>query len=154
MGLVTYSNTGLNFGCILNIGINDKCSLQTEILYSQKGYMVGYLYASSGGVIPTVDEIKIAYSYNYIEIPLLAKVSFGGNRLKDLSDVGPSLGYALNFTSEDALRWNPPIYTSYDIPNRLDIGLAAGVGVAFKFRHSNLLAEIGYDYWINEYNSA
>jgi hypothetical protein len=63
-------------------------SVQPELLYIQKGYKVEA--ASDQGSLVQTD------SYNYLEVPVLAKINFGTERVKLYVNAGPSFAYALN----------------------------------------------------------
>lgn len=69
-------------------------SVQPELLYIQKGYRV-----EAAGDQATLEETD---AYNYLEVPVLAKINFGSERVKLYVNAGPSFAYALNgrFTRE------------------------------------------------------
>lgn len=63
-------------------------SVQPELLYIQKGYR-----AKTTGDLGSREETD---SYNYLEVPVLAKINFGSERVKLYVNAGPSFAYALN----------------------------------------------------------
>ena len=93
------SNTfifGILGGLALNIELSKMISIQTEFLYIQKGMSTADLYPyytfAVGGVFrPGEYNVK----YNYLEIPLLVKFTFG-NKFKYYFAAGPYIGYAIN----------------------------------------------------------
>lgn len=82
------SRPGLDFGLLFNVGISEPFSIQPEIHYMQKGFRNK---AESLG-----REIQQNNIINYLEIPVLAKYTFGNERIKLLINTGPSVGCALN----------------------------------------------------------
>ena len=84
------SKTGLVLGAGFNIplGQDGFFSIQPEILYTQKGYQTE--------TFNKADSRKGEYTFNYLEIPVLAKIAFGTETIKGYVNAGPSLGYGLN----------------------------------------------------------
>ena len=144
---------GINIGGVCNFSVNKMFSLQPELLYSGKGNNIknGSYY----------DKEYI----NYLEIPILAKVSFGKDDFKGFVNLGPYFGYLMG--GKD--KWNTPVVmgvggsgsqsidftktttdnldgTSYtEQQNRLDIGLALGAGVIYKLGPGSLMGELRYN---------
>ncbi len=89
------SKLGLMLGAAVEIPIKNSFSLQPEILYIQKG------------VKSSASEDDFSYEYketvNYLEIPVLFKVSFGEGT-KFYVNAGPSLAFAIGgkWTSEES----------------------------------------------------
>ncbi|MBL7845620.1 MAG: PorT family protein [Cyclobacteriaceae bacterium] len=134
--------TGFTVGVGYDLFINDRFSLQPEINFIQKGqkrediaYPDNYEY-----------KMKSEYRYNYLEVPVLVKVKFGGVTKFYLS-AGPSIALGLGgnykFTStfgglpldEDVkskIKFSdkPDDYDGDDIyvDNRLDAGVQVGAG--------------------------
>jgi len=85
------SKTGINFGLLAEISLSDKFSIQPEILYSTQGvktdmYLNTLAYPGPGPIYQPSTE-KGKYIFNYIQIPVLAKVYL----IKNLSfEIGPS----------------------------------------------------------------
>ncbi len=132
---------GFTVGAGYDVFINDRFSVQPEINFIQKGhisediaYPDGYEYV-----------LKSEFRYNYLEVPVLAKVKFGGVS-KFYVTAGPSIAMGLggkyklssSFGGlpeqdiESKIRFSdkPDDYDGYDVyaDNRLDVGLQAGVG--------------------------
>jgi hypothetical protein len=132
-------------GFMIGVGydrfINDRFSIQPEFNFVQKGhisedvaYPDGYEYI-----------LKSEYRYNYLEIPVLAKMKFGGVT-KFYITAGPSVGIGLggkhkfnstfgglpaeNFDSKIHFSEKPTDYNGNDVyvDKRFDVGVQVGVG--------------------------
>src|SRR5688572_22040218 len=75
------NTTGILFGFAANFQVNEMFSVQPEILFSQKGYKL----ENEG------DWVK--EKLNYLEVPLLARLSFGDEALKFFVNAGPYAAY-------------------------------------------------------------
>ncbi len=88
------SKTGINFGLLAEISLSDKFSIQPEILYSTQGvktdvYLIAPAYLGPGPIFQSSTE-KGKYIFNYIQIPILAKVYL----IENLSfEIGPSFNF-------------------------------------------------------------
>jgi hypothetical protein len=80
---------GLTGGLGFNFSLTDDnfLSIQPEILYSQKGFS-----SSSSGLVNYEGD----YRLNYLEVPLLVKINFGGEKVKLYVNAGPSIGYLMS----------------------------------------------------------
>ncbi|MEM1214117.1 MAG: porin family protein [Bacteroidota bacterium] len=128
---------------VLPIG-GDVLALQPEILFTQKG---GDSSFSLAGV-----EAKRDYTYNYIDIPVLLRISLGrtyGDGLGFYLNGGPYAGYALNGRSERTLGGatveNDINFDDQDNQRRLDFGFAIGAGLTF----GNLMVDLRYNHGTN-----
>ncbi len=89
---------GVSFGIAYNIRINELLSVQPELNFVQKGYSTSSTYSGlpyGGGfyTVNTSDETKM----NYLQVPVLVKVTFG----KFYLNAGPSVGLGLNGKGKD-----------------------------------------------------
>jgi len=144
------SATGLNAGAVINIGINDMFSIQPEILFNQKGVKYGFDILGVSA--------KTVIKESYLDIPVLAKVAFGGESVKGFVNAGPYLGYALSRSGYSEVDGEKTDMDSEDLEyddddsdgsksNRLDLGLAFGAGVQFAAGPGNLFVEARY--WLD-----
>lgn len=87
------SKLGLSFGVGYNIRINELLSVQPEVNFVQKGYSAKSNYTDFpyGGGFQTVN-ISEDNKMNYLQVPILVKVTFG----KFYINAGPSFGFGLN----------------------------------------------------------
>lgn len=149
------SKIGFTIGAALNYSINDRISIQPELNFIQKGYTQKsnstWTEDDDGRLITTVTTSTTKNTLNYLEIPTLVKISFGGDT-KFYVLAGPSFGIGLGgkYTNDSK------ITESYDdvsdtfknsdkgnikfgdrpenaegiyIDNRLDFGLQLGGGI-------------------------
>lgn len=94
-----FSQNGITFGLGYNVSVKAlgkvMFSLQPELTYIQKGYIM-----STAGEY-YIDEAYYGYTgqteftINYFEIPVLAKFEFGGDKVKVGAFAGPSIGFGL-----------------------------------------------------------
>lgn len=130
---------GYHGGLILNFG-GKTFSVQPEILYSQIGFKVS---ATQVGSL-LVSESKV----NTIAVPVLLKLSFGGDKLKFFVNGGGYGSYALNGTQKSTFSGtttsSPIEFEKGDA--RLEYGAVGGVGVALGLGRAQLLIEGRYYY--------
>lgn len=121
---------GYHAGLIFNIGLGDIFSFQPEINYSQKGFS----YGDAEHTIPGIDGGSITVQregdvrYGYIDIPLLFRTEAGPL----FFELGPQASILVNtgggITPKPNTNASNRLPTNNDL-NRIDFGLAAGVGV-------------------------
>ncbi len=132
-------------------------SVQPELLYLQKGYQVD----------ATTDEgsLRLTDSFNYLEVPVLGKISFGSQRVKLYVNAGPSVGYALNgrftqkisggllafdnagkniFGEEPDNSIGDDEYLSPRYFNRVDVGVQFGGGIGLAVGPGAVLLDARY----------
>jgi len=158
--------TGFTVGVGYDVFINDRFSLQPEINFIQKGqkrediaYPDNYEY-----------KMKSEYRYNYLEVPVLVKVKFGG-LTKFYVSAGPSVAVGLggqykfsstfsgmpldeDVTSKIKFADKPADYDGDDIyvENRIDAGIQLGAGalilgkVSVDIRYGYGLTDLYKDY--------
>lgn len=124
-GLTGFSG-GLTF--ILPLG-GDLLALQPEILFTQKGAESSYTILG--------EKYTQKLKYNYIDVPILARVTLGdsyGEGLGIYLNAGPYFGYVLNGKSEG----ETPLgdfeedlsFDDEDDQKRLDFGFVGGAGIS------------------------
>lgn len=127
--------TGYHAGVVMNIG-GPKFSLQPEVLYSQYGARF------DGGAN------SVELRTNVIEVPILAKYTFGHRTTRFFVNAGPFLDYALNgkLTLAFLGRTLTQDITFDKTSDRIAYGLAGGVGLTRPLGRGNLLLEARYSY--------
>lgn len=139
--------TGAQFGAVVNFEVSDILSVQPEILYSQRGYKANpafYENSSNGSA-------SVNSRMNFLEVPVLAKLSFGGESIKGFVTAGPSASYFMNgkmkYTfdgkeEEEDYEFND--YVGGTKANRLDVSANVGAGIAFALGAGALNLDVRY----------
>ena len=86
--------TTLTFGGVAELGINENFAIQSELLYTQKGFGIRQGVDVNLFNIPLPLGVTAETRFNYLEMPLLAKVKFGQREVKGFLMAGPTFGYA------------------------------------------------------------
>jgi len=91
---------GFQVAIPVEIAIGDMFAVQPEIMYGSHGAkQEDNSTATEGGFVSTVD-YKAEYKINTLEIPLLAKLKLGSEKLKFHVLAGPSFGFGLSGLSK------------------------------------------------------
>jgi len=87
---------GFSGAIYTNIPVADNISFQPELAYSQKGFALsqGADIDLFGAPLPL--GVVANSHFNYLDIPLLFKASFGQDALQGFVMAGPAVGYALS----------------------------------------------------------
>ncbi len=144
----TKYNTGLTLGAGFNFALGETFSIQPELLYIQKGSKEEF------------GDATLRNRLNFLEIPVLGKVSFGSETVRAYVNAGPSLGYALGgrMTAQnedgetefvkvrfgDEKSTDDVFYMPTKYFNRIDLGLQLGAGVGFQVGPGSLLLDARY----------
>ena len=108
-----------HFGVFANYGISGLFSAQVELNYAGKGYKIK---GSSGGV-----NINQNFSIKYIEIPILAKATFGEDwPVQVFGEIGPFVGFNTSVTIDGNKYIG--IYKVKDEVKGIDFGFVIGAG--------------------------
>jgi hypothetical protein len=140
-------NAGIQAGAVVNVAVNDLFSFQPELLFSQKGFKVK---ESEGG-----DSFELVRKASYLEVPVLAKFTFGTETLTGFSTMGPYAGYWMG--GNESVKFNSTemsedIDFDKDDYNRLDVGASFGVGLAYKMGAGALNLDIRYNFGLSDVN--
>jgi len=131
-------------GLLLNVSFlnNGILAVQPEVLFSQRGYKVNDPSTKISGS-NSIYTLKGTSSYNYIDVPLLAKVKLGSFYF----EAGPQYSHLLSAKDDNRYLQNGNLahHETNELnlgkANRNEIGLATGVGVQTK---SGLLIGLRY----------
>ncbi len=154
---------GLTAGLGVNFALTSDgfLSVQPELLYSQKGWS-----AETSG---TLGGYNGNYRLNYLELPVLLKINFGGETVRAYVNAGPSFGYLLggrvdgtlnalnllNIEVDEKLEFTEtPNATSINQldANRTEIGLNFGGGAGYSFGGKVLFVDVRYNMGLTDYN--
>jgi hypothetical protein len=140
--------TGYTFGAALTYSLSDRVAIEGGLQFIQKGLRLVQTTMNSGATIKIDQKLKVGY----VELPILAKTTFGSQALKFSVSGGFSLGYGLggkltvvsivtgngiNVTESNELKakfadGNDPEVFYMD--NAFDFGLQLGAGVLISER--------------------
>jgi hypothetical protein len=125
-----YDKLGLSAGGFVNRAINEKFSLQLELLYTQKGSKHN----------PDPDNFDFSFyemSLSYAEIPLLLRFHF---RPKLIAEAGISYGRLLSSEEEDAIGilydQQPFKKSEYSVHGGFEMTVYRNLKANFRFEHS------------------
>ncbi|MCU0447416.1 MAG: PorT family protein [Microscillaceae bacterium] len=138
---------GFTGGVAINRELNDNLSVQMEFLLTEKGFQ--------GKADFFGDRLLLRSRLYYFEVPLLAKYSFGTDDIQFYLNAGPSIAYALGgrFKGYDTTATiaftETPKPNEYFFNNRLDLGLQAGLGLAFDTGNGKWIVDARFGYGLS-----
>ncbi len=93
------------------------------------------------------DKYESQLILNYLEIPVLAKYSFGSETIQGFVHAGPSIGYALSGKTKESVN-DEEDETDIDFEEeelkRLDFSFALGGGIGFDAGPATIFADFRY----------
>lgn len=148
------NNAGIQFGAVVNFGVSDMFSIQPEVLYSQRGFTAEESLFED----EPLGDISIDMRMNYLEVPVLAKLSFGGENVKGFVTAGPSVAYWMSGKTKTSFAGEEEEedyefddeYVDGVKENRLDIGASIGVGMAYRLGPGALNLDIRYGFGLSD----
>jgi len=162
---------GFTGGVAVNIELSKMISLQTEFLWIQKGMITASMYPFFIDFGQNFKGGDLKIIYNFLEIPLLIKFSFG-NDIKYFVETGPYVSYAINGKykyepysyfdgTESSGKINFEEFTFENIQdgrphdpkyfNQLDVGIYIGGGIGKKVGPGTLLIDLRYGFGFIDY---
>lgn len=143
--IVAAGNTsGFAIGFPVEIPLSDLFSIQPELNFVQKGYSVEAF--NIGGFGSDFD-----YTYNYLEVPVLAKLNLGSGNFKFQVMAGPyaALGVGEINESIDGEEGGSYTYTDYGA-KKFDFGAQGGVGCSFDVGSMRLFTDARYMFGLGQ----
>jgi opacity protein-like surface antigen len=126
---------GFTAGISIGYDINQNISLESGIFYSDKGYQTMELGPFNGSNI-SIGGVKLIYSYNYIDIPLMVDATFINYKKFSIGiNVGIVLDMFLNAYSTSVLDNNSNTTTTSkdnNDYNKINISIMAGFNFNYK----------------------
>lgn len=138
---------GMHGGLTMRWITEKNLGLVIELNYAQQGWQ------EELPLINPDSESSLRYHYartiNYIELPLLTHIYFGGKNVRFILNLGPKFGYAISETTCRRLKGTEPnsgANAQHDMPleNKFDWGICAGPGVEFRTPIGSFLLEGRY----------
>lgn len=148
------------YGLVSNFKISKMFSIQPELLYTMKGTKI----ESKPDFWNKMNYKKGEIKKEFIELPVLAKASFGNKKFQEHLVLGPYVGYWLSGSSRievyDA-SGSVEIYgqdynftNDYDgidyKSNRLELGINVGVGATYHLDRSAISFDIRYVHGLSD----
>jgi hypothetical protein len=149
---------GFSVGLPVQYAWNDWFALQAEPSFIQKGYKQQRSVA--------YEAVHSRWRNSFIELPLMARFSFGGERLRGFLNTGAFAGFWLDSHikgqsmtfMEDYADPERIFYYAFDeqVPfdtrrdNRLEAGLLAGIGLQYRFAGYTFFVEVRYYYGLTD----
>ncbi|MEJ8757080.1 porin family protein [Pontibacter sp. H259] len=117
--------TGLQAGLVTNVKFSDLFSVQPELLYTVKGYK----FESNDRIVTG--------RYDYLDVPVLAKISIGNGPLQGFVTLGPTFSYWMG--GENQFETDNGDFTediNFDdendgVENQFEAGASLGLGLAY-----------------------
>ena len=137
---------GLTMGITGQYDINDWLGIRADLNWTQKNYRLDR------------DRMPVYYRYtnNYLQLPVMASFSVGGQKLRGFCNLGVYGGYWLssNYEGQDFSMMGNALYQvkghidfNSDRDQRWDFGLVGGIGVEYRFApHWGAQVEARYYY--------
>ncbi len=142
---------GYGFGALVNYGFTRTFSIQPEVLYLQKG----------GRTASKTTDDYTQLAANYLEIPILAKAQFGGEKFKGFVVLGPYASYwvggktrsnILGAESNERIDFDNDIDDDGFKQNRFDIGINGGLGMQYAIGRGNIFLDARYGFGLSDMN--
>ncbi len=128
------ARTGLVAGAFWTLPLTSWLGVQVEGLYSMKGARVNF------------EGVKSTLQLDYFEVPVLARVPFGGGHRRYFVAGGPSLGLRLRARTRTKFSGATEDIDVADQVERLDVGIAGGGGVEL----GSLVIDARYTYGLTD----
>lgn len=145
--------TDFSIGAVVEIGISEQFAIQPELGYARKGFGVREGINVDAFGLPIPVGVAAESKFDYIEMPVLAKLKFGGESMKGYIAAGPTVGYALDgriVTKANALIDIPLGTTPIDLDainyERFEVGGTVGAGIAWETGVGQLFADVRYNH--------
>lgn len=141
-----------NFGVVAEYALSDQFALQTELNFLKKGFTTKANLDNTelfGLQLPVGARAETKFSY--VEVPLLAKYTFGTGGLQAYVTAGPTVGYATSGRIDTKARvlvdinlGSMPINLDNINYERFEIGATAGAGVSLETSIGKFFADARY----------
>lgn len=141
-GVNSGNRLGFAFGAAAEIGVSERFAIQPELLFSQSGFILKDEFELSDELV------DLDVRYNYLQIPLLAKLKFGSGAAVFNLFAGPHVGFGLGDITlktkvmgekeTETQSWEDTGYTKFDF------GVTGGIGVSFPVGQGKLGLDLRY----------
>ena len=133
---------GLAVGGYITYAFSDLFAVQPELYYTMKGSKFENDVDFNG----TLVHVKYTGKYNYIEIPILAKVMLSGTpTFKPNFYAGPGLGFLMSAKVKGEAEGQSAETDVKDDSKSMDLGLIGGVGADYAMGTHKLTFDLRYE---------
>lgn len=146
-----------NLALVAAYEFSDNFALQSELTYTTKGFELDENFNVDLFNIPVPLGATAISRFDYLELPVLAKLQFGNDIVKGYALAGPTVGYALsgNLTTRARILVDIDLFdTDLDLDNlgyeRLELGAVAGAGLSFNTGTGDLFLDARYHHGFTE----
>ncbi|WP_051068839.1 porin family protein [Cesiribacter andamanensis] len=139
----------LTLGVATSLAVNESFAIAPEFNYSQRGY-------EASGTNTLGQDFTYTYDYNFFEVPLLARLSFG-HILKGYVNLGPTFSYLLGGkeVQEGGLGAGE---RSFDMDDerykRFELGGALGGGIQLDTGIGSFLIDLRYNTGFTDFQTS
>ncbi len=151
------SITGLTAGIYAELPLGRQLAFRPELAFTQKGFGLSQEVGVDLFEVPLPVGVRAQSVFDYLELPLLMKVSFGEQAIKAYLTAGPSVGYALGGrlkTRSTGLLELDLINTSINLDavnyERFELAGIVGGGLSFETGPGTIILEGRYQHGFTE----
>lgn len=138
---------GATLGVTGQYNFTDWLGVRADFNWTQKNYRQHRV---------VLNEVDHKYRNNYLQLPVMASFSFGGQKLRGFCNMGVYGGYWLNSSrkgtdintfTQRIYKFSEKVELDSERDQRLDCGLVGGVGLEYRlFKHWAVQGEVRYYY--------
>lgn len=147
------ANLGYSGGATVEYKFNSVFSLLGNVFYERKGAKAHTIFTDNLGNI--ISEGNLLYNFDYLTLPVLARLTVGQDKFKAFFNVGPYLGILIRHrTKFSDATVHIPNTESTQAYSRLDFGITSGIGLALPINEKlNFTVESRYNFGIKNINN-
>ena len=141
------------FGVVSEIELSPYFAFQPELVYTKKGFKLDESYDLNLFDIPVPIGATAITTFDYLQMPLLAKAKFGNDIVEGFVFAGPTLGYAIdgNITTRARVLIEFDLFdTDLDLDNlgyeRFEVAGTVGGGIAFNTPGGKFMLDARYNH--------
>jgi hypothetical protein len=138
---------GFQGGLVAFAGISEIFGVQMELFYSQKGVKITATQNNTTA--------KVWTTVNYLEIPVLARLTYSNKGFILFGNFGPAVGIGLNarLATDPDMGFNSEIKFEEGGLTQVDIGVVVGAGVGYRLGTGQLFLDLRYEYGLTDINN-
>ncbi|MDR2140130.1 MAG: PorT family protein [Tannerella sp.] len=142
---------GYQSGLTLRWITEKNLGLQVELNFKQQGWKENFDELN----VPEGTNYRFQRRMNYVELPFMTHIYFGGNRTRFFVNLGPQIGFLLNEHTEENLNGAAPqnINEQHTMlaDKRIEWGIGGGAGLEFRTLIGYFLLEGRYYYALSDF---